>query len=666
MNRNRNILRGLLPIFLTLICVINGGAQKLDPIVWTTSVENNSADAATLKFAVEVEPGWHLYGFDLPDDGPNATSITVELPEGVEAAGEIEPSRAPIEKYDPVFALNLSWWDSAVNFTQQLRITDGKSHEVTGQIFFQGCNDQTCISPQRLPFKVTVGTGAAAASADMPDEGAQPDATRVATAAGEGAGESGWWAPIEISASDNQVENVSSSPLWMIFIWGFGGGLLALLTPCVWPLIPMTVSFFLKKDGSRHKQVRDAVVYGVSIVVIYLTLGLIITGIFGAGKLNELSTNAWFNLAFFLLLVVFAISFFGGFDIQLPEKWRNGADARAERATGLLSIFFMAFTLALVSFSCTGPIIGTLLVEAASMGNLVGPSVGMAGFAIALALPFTLFAVFPSWLKGLPRSGSWMNSVKVVLGFLELALSLKFLSVADLAYGWGILDREVFICLWVVIFVMLGLYLLGKIRFSHDAPLQHVSIARFFMSMASLSFALYLIPGLWGAPLKGVSAFVPPLYTQDFSLYSGGVFEEFDDYDEGMRYAADNNRPVLIDFSGYGCVNCRKMEGAVFDTPVVTRIIKENFVLIKLMVDDKAALPEPITVEENGQTITLETVGEKWSYLQRVKFAANSQPYYIILDNDGDAMVPPTFYDENVTLFVDWLNQGMINYKNEN
>lgn len=666
MNVRQNIIRGLMPVILACLAVLNIAGQQLDPIVWTVTVENNSSDAATLKLSAEIDAGWHLYGFDLPEDGPNATIITFDFPEGVEAVGELEPSRAPIEKYDPVFALNLSWWDSDVSFTRNLRITDGMAHGVSGQIFFQGCNDQTCISPQKIPFKVLVGTGgAASAPASATEE--NDIAETISEKNHVSIDESGWWKPIEIPAGNEDAsENVSSSPLWVIFIWGFGGGLLALLTPCVWPMIPMTVSFFLKKGGSRRKQVRDALVYGISIVVIYLTLGLIITGLFGAGKLNELSTNAWFNLAFFMLLVVFAISFFGGFDIQLPEKWRNSADARAEQATGLLSIFFMAFTLALVSFSCTGPIIGTLLVEAASMGNFVGPAVGMAGFAIALALPFSLFAVFPSWLKELPRSGSWMNSVKVVLGFLELALSLKFLSVADLAYGWGILDREIFICLWVVIFLMLGMYLLGKIRFSHDAPVQCLSITRFFLSVASLSFALYLVPGLWGAPLKGVSAFVPPLYTQDFSLYSGGVFEEFDDYDEGMRYAAKNNRPVLIDFSGYGCVNCRKMEGAVFDTPVVTRIIKENFVLIKLMVDDKAALPEPIKVEENGNTLTLETVGEKWSYLQRVKFAANSQPYYIILDNGGNAMVAPTFYDENVTSFVEWLNQGMENYKDRN
>lgn len=656
--------RKILSIVLLLFFALQMQAQTLEPITWETSVENNSDTEATLRFAAKIQKGWHLYGFDLPEDGPNATSITLDLPEGVVAEGDFVADHAPVEQFDPVFSLKLSWWENDVVFTRNLKISDGKSHEISGKIFFQGCNDQTCISPQKIPFTLKIGTGDAAVG-DSNEALAEKVVSKSDVPAVKTDSHADWWAPVDITESDVPSENVSSSPLWIIFIWGFGGGLIALLTPCVWPLIPMTVSFFLKKSGSRGKQVGDAIIYGVSIVVIYLTLGLIITGIFGAGKLNELSTNAWFNLAFFLLLIAFAVSFFGGFDIQLPEKWRNGADARAERATGLLSIFFMAFTLALVSFSCTGPIIGTLLVEAATMGNFAGPAAGMAGFAVALALPFTLFAIFPSWLKEVPRSGSWMNSVKVVLGFLELALSLKFLSVADLAYGWGMLDREVFICLWVVIFAMLGFYLLGKLRFSHDAPMDHVSIPRFFMSLASFSFAVYLIPGLWGAPLKGVSAFVPPLYTQDFSLYTGGVFEEFDDYDEGMRYAAENHRPVLIDFSGHGCVNCRKMEGAVFDTPVVTGIIKENFVLIKLMVDDKADLPEPMTVEENGQSLTLETVGDKWSYLQRVKFSANSQPYYIILDNDGKALVSPTYYDENVTAFVEWLNTGLKKYSEQ-
>lgn len=641
-----------------------GKSQILEPITWKASVENNSTASATIKLSASIESGWHLYSLDLPEDGPNATVIDFELPAGVALDGPVVPSRKPVEKYDDMFSLNLSWWESSVSFTQKVRISDEKTHNVVISVSFQGCNDETCIAPKTETFEVSVGTGPVVAAEETPDTVvAAPPVAEVQTPDTD---KSDWWEPVEFSEEDMPAEaDVADSPWWVIFLWGFGGGLLALLTPCVWPMIPMTVSFFLKKSGSRRKSVGDAIVYGLSIIVIYLTLGLAITGIFGASKLNELSTNAVFNICFFLLLVVFGISFLGGFDIKLPSKWSNSADARAERATGLVSIFFMAFTLALVSFSCTGPIIGTLLVEAATMGNFVGPAIGMGGFALALALPFSLFALFPSWLKEMPRSGGWLNSVKVVLGFLELALSLKFLSVADLAYGWGILDREVFICLWVILFVLLGMYLLGKLKFSHDADLDHVSLPRFFMSLASLSFAVYLIPGLWGAPLKSVSAFVPPLFTQDFNLYAGGQFEEFDDYDKGMEYAAKNNRPVLIDFSGYGCVNCRKMEGAVFDTNRVSAIVKENFVLIKLMVDDKAQLPSPITVQENGKNVTLRTVGDKWSYLQRHKFGANSQPYYIILDNSGKAMSVPYFYDENVERFVEWLNSGMKKYSGE-
>lgn len=643
-----------------------GGFGKiLDPIVWTATVEGNSTDQATVKLHANIDGGWHLYSLNLPEDGPNPTEIHFDLPEGVTADGPLIPSKKPIEKYDDMFSLNLSWWESSVTFTQKLKIAGQKTYTVGITVSFQGCNDETCIAPKTEHLSVQVGTGPAVAKEETPDTvvAAVPVAPVQVEEAPTAAD---WWAPVEFTESDLSGEaSLTDSSWWVIFLWGFGGGLLALLTPCVWPMIPMTVSFFLKKSGSRRKSVTDALLYGLSIIVIYLALGLAITAIFGASKLNELSTNAVFNICFFLLLVLFGISFLGGFDITLPSKWSNSTDARAEKATGLVSIFFMAFTLALVSFSCTGPIIGTLLVEAATMGNLVGPAIGMGGFALALALPFSLFAMFPSWLKEMPRSGGWLNSVKVVLGFLELALSLKFLSVADLAYGWGILDREVFICLWVVIFTMLGFYLLGKLRFSHDSELQHVSLPRFFLALASLSLSLYLIPGLWGAPLKGVSAFVPPLFTQDFNLYEGGSFEEFDDYNKGMQYAADNNRPVLIDFSGYGCVNCRKMEGAVFDTNRVSQIVKENFVLIKLMVDDKAKLSSPMTVEENGKTIVLNTVGDKWSYLQRSKFGANSQPYYIVLDNEGRAMNVPYFYDENVEKFVEWLNTGLKNYSKE-
>lgn len=640
-----------------------GHGQILDPIAWKATVTDNAVASATIKITAVIDDGWHLYSLDLPEDGPNATTIDFDLPQGVTLDGRLVPSKKPTEKYDEMFALNLSWWEHSVTFTQKVRIADEKTHTVGISVSFQGCDDQTCIAPKTQQLEAEVGTGPEAVKEAVAD-------TVAAALPGESAPveeekpQTDWWAPVTFSEADLPARtDVSGSPWWLIFIWGFGGGLLALLTPCVWPMIPMTVSFFLKKSGSRGKSVRDAMIYGLSIIVIYLTLGLVITGIFGASKLNELSTNAIFNLCFFALLVLFGVSFLGGFDIKLPSKWSNSADARAEKASGLVSIFFMAFTLALVSFSCTGPIIGTLLVEAASMGDLTGPAVGMGGFALALALPFTLFAMFPSWLKEMPRSGGWLNSVKVVLGFLELALSLKFLSVADLAYGWGILDREVFVSLWVILFVLLGLYLLGKIKFSHDADLAHVSLPRFFFSLASLSFALYLLPGLWGAPLKGVSAFVPPLFTQDFNLYEGGRFEEFDDFEEGMAYARESGRPVLIDFSGYGCVNCRKMEGAVFDTGRVSSIVKENFVLIKLMVDDKTKLPSPITVEENGRKVTLTTVGDKWSYLQRSKFGANSQPYYIILDNAGQALTLPYFYDEDVEKFVQWLETGISNYK---
>ena len=656
-------------VILLLIAIagaFTAAAQTLQPVTWSVTTESTSRTEATVVLHAKVEKGWHLYGLTLPDDGPNATQITFQLPEGIKTDGPLTPSVQPVEKFDPIFSLNLSWWDTDVNFTQKLILTDSRSHKGSVKIMFQGCNDQTCISPQRLTLDFQVGSGPAAAD-EAADSTAEPEETAVPSIADKAVENStaDWWEQVDITADMAGAQDIAPSSWWKIFLWGFGGGLLALLTPCVWPMIPMTVSFFLKKSKSRSRAITDAVTYGLSIIVIYLTLGLAITGICGASTLNELATNAWFNMAFFLLLVIFGISFLGGFDIKLPSRWSNTVDSKAESTSGLVSIFFMAFTLALVSFSCTGPIIGTLLVEAATQGNFVGPAIGMGGFALALALPFTLFALFPSWLKEMPRSGGWLNSVKVVLGFLELALSLKFLSVADLAYGWGILDREVFVSLWVVIFALLGVYLLGKIRFSHDSPLETVSLPRFFLSLASFSFAIYLIPGLWGAPLKGVSAFVPPLYTQDFSLYTGGQFEEFDDYDAGMAYAAEHNRPVLIDFSGYGCVNCRKMEAAVFDTPRVEEVIKENFVLIKLMVDDKAKLSTPITVKENNRTETLETVGEKWSYLQRHKFQSNSQPYYIILDNEGAALTAPTFYDENITKFVEWLETGMKNYQNE-
>lgn len=639
-----------------------GHGQILDPIAWKATVTDNAVASATIKITAVIDDGWHLYSLDLPEDGPNATTIDFDLPQGVTLDGRLVPSKKPTEKYDEMFALNLSWWEHSVTFTQKVRIADEKTHTVGISVSFQGCDDQTCIAPKTQQLEAEVGTGPEAVKEAVAD-------TVAAALPGESAPveeekpQTDWWAPVTFSEADMPAQtDVSGSPWWLIFIWGFGGGLLALLTPCVWPMIPMTVSFFLKKSKSRRRSIMNAIIYSASIIVIFLTLGIVLTLIFGPGKLNEIATGAVFNIIFFLLLVVFAISFFGAFEITLPSKWSNAVDARAESTTGILSIFFMAFTLVLVSFSCTGPIIGTLLVEAFSQSNLMGPLLGMGGFALGLALPFGLFAFFPSMLKELPRSGSWLNTVKVVLGFVELILSLKFLSVADLAYGWRILDREVFIAIWIVLFVLLGIYLLGKLRFSHDAPQEHTSVGRFFMAVASLSFAVYLVPGLWGAPLKAISAFAPPLYTQDFNLY-GGTFEEFHDYDQGMDYAKAQGKPVLLDFSGYACVNCRKMEGAIFDNPTVRTIIEDNYVIIKLMVDDKAKLSTPMTVEENGKAVRLSTVGEKWAFLQRHKFGINSQPYYVLLDNEGKPLNTPRVYDENLADFVAWLEDGIEIYK---
>ena len=657
--------RYLLAIIATLAVISGVHAQILKPVTWNSSVEMNDERNGRLIFKASIDEGWHLYGIDLPDGGPNPTTFTFDKVEGMTLNGDITPSRKPHEQVDMVFHLKLNWWEDKVDFYQDFTLNEPNgAYLVEASVRFQGCNDGSCIPPSTETFDFKGGN---VVSQNTPSEESlhTDDKTSNAPSAQETAANK-WWNPVEFTdgASDNTA-SIAESSWWYIFLWGFIGGLVALLTPCVWPMIPLTVSFFLKKSNSRRRSIADAFTYGCAIVVIYLVLGLAITLIFGASKLNDLATNAVFNLLFFLLLVVFAISFFGAFDIKLPSKWSNSVDSKAERTTGILSIFFMAFTLVLVSFSCTGPIIGTLLVEAASVGDITGPAIGMGAFALALAIPFTLFAIFPSWLKEMPRSGGWLNSVKVVLGFLELALSLKFLSVADLAYGWGILDREVFISLWVIIFVLLGMYLLGKLRFSHDAPLDHVPVGRFFLSLISLAFAVYLIPGLWGAPLKSVSAFVPPLYTQDFNLYEGGNFKVFHDFDEGMAYANENNRPVLVDFSGYGCVNCRKMEGAVFDTQEVSSIIKEKFVLITLMVDDKTSLEKNIEVNENGKAVMLKTIGDKWSYLQRSKFAANSQPYYVMLDNEGKPLASPYYYDENVAKFVEWLNSGLKAYSSE-
>ena len=541
-------------------------------------------------------------------------------------------------------------------------------NDISGYLEYGACNDENCLPPTAVDFSFK-GQAAAApvapAAKESKPEVAASDTTSIPLIPLTPAmsPKMDYWKPVisELNQFGEQINSESHSWLY-IFFAGFVGGLLALFTPCVWPIIPMTVSFFLKRTKDKKKGVRDAWTYGASIVVIYLTLGLAITLIFGANALNALSTNAIFNIFFFLMLVVFAASFFGAFEITLPSKWTNAVDSKAEQTTGLLSIFLMAFTLSLVSFSCTGPIIGFLLVEVSTTGSVIAPALGMLGFALALALPFTLFALFPSWLKSMPKSGGWMNAIKVTLGFLELAFALKFLSVADLAYGWRILDRETFLALWIVIFGLLGLYLLGKIKFPHDDDNNKVSVPRFFLALASLAFAVYMIPGLWGAPLKAVSAFAPPMQTQDFNLYKNEVHAQFYDYEEGMEYARRQGKPVMIDFTGYGCVNCRKMELAVWTDPKVSKLLTEDYVLITLYVDEKAKLPEPVKITENGVERTLRTVGDKWSYLQRSKFGANAQPFYVLLDNEGMPLNKSYSYDEDVQKYVDFLNVGLKNY----
>lgn len=662
-------------------------AQIFTPVTWEFGLNDSGSAEKELLFTATLESGWHLYDMNLPEGGPVSTTFTFETIKGAELVGAPYATTKPTTVFDELFDMELRWFGGKVTFVQKVKVTDPKKFAVMGEVEYMACNDENCLPPERESFSFGSDLLTAAATTpakDKPD--VAPDATRVAsdslpvvpeetpaearekeTVPSTVTDNREWWAPVisELKAYGDTTVSAADTSWFIIFITGFIGGLIALLTPCVWPMIPMTVSFFLKRTKNRKKAIRDALTYGASIIIIYLLMGLLITAVFGASALNDLSTNAIFNILFFVLLVVFAISFFGAFELVLPASWTNKMDAKADTTTGLLSIFFMSFTLVLVSFSCTGPIIGTLLVQAASMGTAVGPAIGMFGFALALSIPFSLFAIFPSWLQSMPKSGGWLNSVKVVLGFLELALALKFLSVADLAYGWRLLDREVFITLWIVIFVLLGLYLLGKIKFSHDSDLKYVSVPRLFMAIVSLAFAMYMVPGLWGAPLKAISAFAPPLYTQDFNLYNNEVHAAFDDYETGMAYAAKVHKPVMIDFSGYGCVNCRKMEASVWTDPKVKQIIENDYVLITLMVDDKTKLAEPITITEHGKTRKLKTIGDKWSYLQRSKFGANAQPFYVLLDNAGKPLAPSYAFDENVNKYVRFLQEGLRNYKAE-
>ena len=645
-----------------LLMVVNltaAFAQIQDPVQFKTELKKISETEAQIIFTGTIDAGWHVYSTDLPEGGPISATFNTDKMEGMELDGKLTPQGKEIENYDKMFEMNVRYFEDKATFVQKLKIT-AANYFIEGYLQYGSCNDENCLPPTDVEFSFS-GKGAATASSDAAPATEQDPATQeissnVATA--------DYWTPVidKLNSFGEETAQTGNQSWLYIFFAGFIGGLLALFTPCVWPIIPMTVSFFLKRSKDKKKGIRDAWTYGASIVVIYVTLGLAITLIFGASALNALSTNAVFNILFFLMLVVFAASFFGAFEITLPSKWSNAVDSKAEQTSGLLSIFLMAFTLSLVSFSCTGPIIGFLLVEVSTTGSVVAPAVGMLGFALALALPFTLFALFPSWLKSMPRSGGWMNVIKVTLGFLELAFALKFLSVADLAYGWRILDRETFLALWIVIFGLLGFYLLGKIKFPHDDDDNTVSVPRFFMALMSLAFAVYMIPGLWGAPLKAVSAFAPPMNTQDFNLYKNEVHAQFDDFDAGMEYARRNGKPVMLDFTGYGCVNCRKMELAVWTDSKVSKLIQDDYVLITLYVDNKTPLPENIKVMENGKERTLRTLGDKWSYLQRVKFGANAQPFYVLIDNEGNPLNKSYSFDEDVNKYIDFLETGLKNY----
>lgn len=651
----KHFLCGLL---MALLC-LPVFAQIQEPVKFKTEWITISDTEAEIVFTGEVEDGWHIYSTDLPEGGPISATFNVDKIEGAEVVGKLMPRGTEIDKMDPIFQMQVRYFAGTATFVQKIKIVD-ENYNVTGYLEYGACNDENCLPPTSVDFSFSGKKGEqATAGANNADNGtanllSTPDNSQIAN----------YWSPVTEELKAFGEQTIAADHSWIyIFFTGLLGGLLALFTPCVWPIIPMTVSFFLKRTKDKKKGIRDAWTYGASIVVIYVSLGLAITAIFGASALNALSTNAIFNILFCLMLVVFAASFFGAFEITLPSKWSNAVDSKAEQTTGLLSIFLMAFTLSLVSFSCTGPIIGFLLVEVSTTGSVIAPAIGMLGFAIALALPFTLFALFPSWLKSMPKSGGWMNVIKVSLGFLELAFALKFLSVADLAYGWRILDRETFLALWIVIFALLGFYLLGKIKFPHDDDDNKVSVPRFFMALFSLAFAVYMVPGLWGAPLKAVSAFAPPLNTQDFNLFNNEVHAKFDNFDMGMQYAKENGKPVMLDFTGHGCVNCRKMELAVWVDPKVKKLITEDYVLITLYVDDKTPLPEPIKVNENGKQRTLRTLGDKWSYLQSSKFGANAQPFYVLIDNEGKPLNKSYSYDEDIDKYVNFLETGLKNYK---
>lgn len=653
------------------------GMKAQSPVHFTVKQKQVSPTELQVVFSAKIDAGWHVYSTNLPDGGPTSATIHTEKAEGVKPVGKLTHIGKEINEQDEIFGMRLRYFEHNVSFVQKYEII-GKTYSVKGYLEYGACNDQMCMPPTTVEFaykgkgpadapeakEETTDTATAPVAADTLKADTVKADTSTVVAQGD------WWKPVvkELRAMGGSGNSGASRSLWYIFGVGFIGGLLALFMPCIWPIIPMTVSFFLKRTKDKKKGVKDAIIYGLSIIVIYVVLGLAITAIFGGNKLNDLSTNAVFNIFLFLLLVVFAVSFFGWFEIKLPSKWANSVDTKASTTSGLLSIFLMAFTLTLVSFSCTGPIIGMLLAEVSTSGNIAGPALGMFGFALALALPFSLFAMFPTWLKQAPKSGSWMNTLKVVLGFIELAFALKFFSVADLAYGWHLMDREVFLSLWIAIFGMLGLYLIGLLKFPSDeigGTGKPMPVPCIMLGLVSLAFTIYMVPGLWGAPCKAVSAFAPPMNTQDFNLNTKEVHPQYTNYEEGMEAAAKAGKPVMLDFTGFGCVNCRKMEAAVWTDPQVADIMTKDYIVISLYVDDKHPLPKPIEVTINGQKKTLRTVGDKWSYLQQSKFGALAQPFYVLVDNQGNPLNHSFEYKEDIPGYIDFLQTGLDNYRNK-
>ena len=669
-------MKKALTTLVLLLAVMTVAAQMQDPVHVRSELKKISDTEGELLFSATIDPGWHVYSTGLGNDGPISTTFHADKMEGAKTVGGLKFRGKELKMFDKMFDMELRYFEGSVTFVQKIQFTQPK-YDIKCYVEYGACNDQMCMPPSTIELAATGEIKADKKKEEdkekiEEDKGQVSDTLKTTETSSDSIylpqspsiSQSDLWQPVigELQALNGEASDTTNIALWMIFLEGLLGGFLALFTPCVWPIIPMTVSFFLKRNKERSKAIREATVYGLSIVVIYVLLGLAVTLLFGASALNALATNAVFNILFCLLLVVFAASFFGAFELTLPSSWSSKIDAKSESTTGLLSIFLMAFTLVLVSFSCTGPIIGFLLVAVSTQGSILGPTIGMLGFAIALAIPFTLFALFPSLLKQAPKSGGWMNTIKVVLGFIELAFALKFLSVADLAYGWHILDREVFLALWIVIFGLLGAYLLGWIKFPHDDEDRRTNVPQFFLAMASLAFTVYMIPGLWGAPCKAISAFTPPMNTQDFNLYQGSVEARFTDYEQGMAAAKAEGKPVIVDFTGFGCVNCRKMEAAVWSDPQVADLLNKKYVLVSLYVDDKTPLAEPIEVTENGQKRTLRTVGDKWSYLQRTKFGANAQPFYVLLNNEGHPLMGSRSYDEDVAAYVDFLREGLKKY----